>query len=1715
MIIHALLSKRYGVSFPKSKTDVGLEYTSYGENKFKLQSSITLGKDKTFENVGEKLNSFFEKSKKYFDANDLTFFKVLLENADKSLGYAIKFDTKGITLASLITIDAKHLSIVYQKYSKTAYGFQIALTDTASLKLAFSSSKLSGDFYFNLKKKDNKFEATVTGYTNFHLGNSAAEKRVTISTGIMQQGNNNVAYALLRSEEGITISDLVSLVTPDSIAIPPQLNAVSINDFAVLKSSNEIAIKLKTTIDINSYKFKTNLTLAYSNKEDKKIVAFTGKLNFHLGNEEKSFGVIATFYYTKTANDKDVNITFKTQKEEPVTIRKIIESSNNESSEIPNILKNIQFTSFSLAYHKANDKPTDLEINFIGGSRSGSDSDSDNTKVSDGNSINISFLTMKTDAKCFHFTGELRSVVSLPFLSDKNAISKTFLEVFIPKKTGATTTIHLVSEFNVGSQKFAVKYQSIDDGNREFNGGWETKNPDNGLKISNICKVLGILSIPKGLDVISLNKVAFSYKEKTKTFSFLGEINGGKGKLFLVARKEKKGDKKWNFVLSAEYSSFTELTNHTTALSMEGINLPEGKVSLVYAGVDLEKFELPNLPALDSKKVKNVDVKQPVFIGKSISIKKGLYVIAKASNITLPKIGQIKPNIDEFYLKASLFSSEAECKIVSTTTTKKKVDIEIAGNITLKHGNSSSHIAVSGLYNKAIIDFNGELTFKTQTKLSDLLKGILPNGLSLPTELEEIEFKRLNLRYKKEDGKPVIFCLGFEVNSTTKLGGFASIHTKKLSVEYANEVWTINCEGALNLIEDSTTSNTYKSTLIGVLVFQLKSGDNQVKFISSNDSDTSFDLEWKLNKGIFIGSINGILLSISLKSGIVFIEILNKNNTAYNVNALLNVISEDIPSFLPNDLTINPKWIFLYKGKKGELVVATSLGLNIDFSRLISNLPIPLSANNLAVFKGSGIKALNLGFVKGEPDKKELHKQIANEEVKHDVASWLGISKEENENQSQKIASGPIFSPDIIFPDLIQSLFEEENLALSSGKKESVTVTSISDSSIAPEKGKLWKTVNKNIGPINISRIGLSWKLGDPIVGQLLLDMYIQLGPVQFALLGAGVEITVNRGISYKPVLTGVGIAAKMGPVTLIGVLLKDENAYNGAILIKVSKVFIFGLGSYTTIDGSPSFMTYAVAGFKPGIPLGPTPINLTGIALGFGYNRSVKMPTIHELETFPLLTAARDPKDLKLEDVVKTTQDLSKYFVPKSGNYFLAIGAKFNISKIVDIFLLALLRIEESIKFNVMGYVSLEYPEKKGNTKPYISILAFFDFTYDIKEGAIKFNASIGKGSYIIDPKFVLSGDLALYSWLSGDHVGDFVMCIGGYHSAFNIPAHYPQNINRIRVSYKNNGAKVDLSLYLALTPLAFMFGGKLEVSYKKGCISAGLDFDFNALIAWQPFYYQVNIIAEIRGEIRFDIEIKVNLLFKTFRKRLSISKKVSTHARISLSGPNLRGVVTASFLGHDIHFSFGENKNQAIETLSWLAFKKSFIKENVFTYSPTNGVIGEIITGKDAKKEKIVVVRPDDFAFEIKTFFPVSKIGNLSGVQVKNTTNHKYKSFGISPMGKKDVTSELDIVTLLNGKIVEPLFNIVPITSNAPAALWSGNLKANISHDPLVKDLTMAFKLTTIEKEKGELTSFLIEPDESVDPDKLVWRDINDFNTIVGPEKIDGYEQKLKAWL
>ena len=193
-----------------------------------------------------------------------------------------------------------------------------------------------------------------------------------------------------------------------------------------------------------------------------------------------------------------------------------------------------------------------------------------------------------------------------------------------------------------------------------------------------------------------------------------------------------------------------------------------------------------------------------------------------------------------------------------------------------------------------------------------------------------------------------------------------------------------------------------------------------------------------------------------------------------------------------------------------------------------------------------------------------------------------------------------------------------------------------------------WFDVQKNLGPLRLQRLGVSFK--DQRLG-FLFDAGVELLGVRLDLLGLSVNLPLNNPKDLRFDLEGLELSIKQKPLEITGALLKvsptDKDItlqYDGRVLVSAQVFSLAALGSYAVIKGQPSLFIFAVLHKELG---GPPFFFVTGLAFGFGVNRLLKLPTITEVHNFPLIKGATDPEYFGSAATPRTALEKLQEYIP------------------------------------------------------------------------------------------------------------------------------------------------------------------------------------------------------------------------------------------------------------------------------------------------------------------------------------------------------------------------------------------------------------------------------------------------------------------------------------
>ena len=598
----------------------------------------------------------------------------------------------------------------------------------------------------------------------------------------------------------------------------------------------------------------------------------------------------------------------------------------------------------------------------------------------------------------------------------------------------------------------------------------------------------------------------------------------------------------------------------------------------------------------------------------------------------------------------------------------------------------------------------------------------------------------------------------------------------------------------------------------------------------------------------------------------------------------------------------------------------------------------------------------------------------------------------------------------------------------------------------------VWKKFDKPITILilTVPKIGIGIDNDGHIA--LLLDASLNVTPLTFSLHNAGAGLSLDSK-EIVPYLSGFGVTFNNGVLSIGGSLSlqvneQGNNEYSGTLLINFKEIGLTAMGSYS--QGSMwAYLTLQA-------PIGGVPaFFIKGLAAGFGYNRRLTLPSIEEVNDYPLIKAAKDPSSI-------TTDDLNKIIKQEKGQYFFFFFLKFTSFKIIDGFLLATVSFGNDCEVGLLGLAEITVPPKAGNsgeTKCLAKAQLAIKASVKPSEGVFSAEAQLTNESYILTKECKLTGGFAAYAWFGeNEHSGDFVVTLGGYHPSFVKPPHYPI-VPRLGLNWQiSKNISIIGEMYFALTPSVLMAGGKLCATYEQNDLKAWFIAYADILMNWKPFKYDVSM------GITLGASYTVNLLFvkKTFSVELG--------ADLHLWGPKLHGRIDVSWYIISFSIYFEECGDEQPETLNWDGFINTFLADgNKEKKTAKNDVQNDTIDGRSddiltISFEGIVGKTPKELDIVSPYQLNISATSKIpTKANLRPIENCPELESSITVVLKKIDTSEIIIDSKTDEDKNKEDQKFKNISQNLPSALWgtenSGTLVNCICGKKLyVKDLKKA---------------------------------------------------------
>ncbi|UKZ65106.1 uncharacterized protein TrAtP1_006306 [Trichoderma atroviride] len=330
------------------------------------------------------------------------------------------------------------------------------------------------------------------------------------------------------------------------------------------------------------------------------------------------------------------------------------------------------------------------------------------------------------------------------------------------------------------------------------------------------------------------------------------------------------------------------------------------------------------------------------------------------------------------------------------------------------------------------------------------------------------------------------------------------------------------------------------------------------------------------------------------------------------------------------------------------------------------------------------------------------------------------------------------------------------------------------------------------VGPLSISQIGFRYDGGTLAI---LMDAAIAFGPVALDLIGFTLGLHFKgadgstkslKSLSWHDVevsISGVGVKFERPPLTISGAFFHEKTVesdmYAGGLTVGFTPWLFQAAGFYGVVgnvnDAHAFKCIFAYAMLHGPIMNIAGFAEISGLTGGFGYNIDLTLPTLDNIVSFPLLTPSAEsvpPKELA-RTLVPGGDQRSPFFNPLNGAMFIAAGFTVTAFQMLEMTAVVAVQWSPRVQLALLGLAKCDVPSIKSPVK-FAHIELGIIATVDLDAGILKVEAQLSPNSWIIHKNCHLTGGFAMYYWF-GPGQTDWVMTIGGYHSAFVVPAHYP----------------------------------------------------------------------------------------------------------------------------------------------------------------------------------------------------------------------------------------------------------------------------------------------------------------------------------------------------
>jgi hypothetical protein len=551
--------------------------------------------------------------------------------------------------------------------------------------------------------------------------------------------------------------------------------------------------------------------------------------------------------------------------------------------------------------------------------------------------------------------------------------------------------------------------------------------------------------------------------------------------------------------------------------------------------------------------------------------------------------------------------------------------------------------------------------------------------------------------------------------------------------------------------------------------------------------------------------------------------------------------------------------------------------------------------------------------------------------------------------------------------------------------------------------------------------------------------------------------------------LRGLGLSYSEPPLTIAGsfVNLAPPGAnyieFEGGLTIGAEDITITVFGYYGNQSGFSSMFIFGDVAYDFG---GPPAFFVTGLALGFGYNSALRIPTIDQVGTFPFIEVlptsmapqpnvfgGANPTPLTALNAILGSSP--PWVSPTKGSLWFMAGITFTSFELVNSQALIAVQLGQDLVIALLGTSRAQFPQPiAGDTD--IPTYAYIELDLEVifapDDGLFSLQAVLASTSFLLDRACVLTGGFAFFVWFgSNPHAGDFVLTLGGYNPGFTPPSYYP-SVPRVGFHWSLDASiSIQGGAYFALTPAALMFGGELSATYQSGNLQAWFDAHADVLVQWKPFWFRASIGISIGASYT------INMGFTTSTVTVELG------CDLELWGPPTGGTVSVDWYIISFTIPFGNQSQNPPGAQDW---------SDVATMLPSNGTSGpnpisispaaglhpattSPPSGNGASSARPGraaaaadppsapapwIVRGGTFAFTTNSAIPATTMTAGGAYTFNGTPFNVYPLVASNPAWQNVTATHAITITPVDNTSsdMSGAFSAVPVIKSVPASLW-----------------------------------------------------------------------------